>query len=351
MKHCYKLFAAALMVVLSALVFTGCNKNEDPADEALKQGEATLARIMDFKQQVDYYKANPAIKDGETMTLDEAIWNIEALFNLTYSYPELSYGRTETADTVLYLPVGADNTVLLTDLTVFYGQMYEVISDIYHSIELDSKQFIILDVELGERHGNQQAVRLQSIQGSVKGIQPPTPQPVVWAPFAEGPAWYYGEDGGMINGMLEGQMDATDTLANKLNAFLVPKAPHGQAYIFSDITKKELPSNYLIPFSHNFYQGEYCEFYIVNAEEDDKWLNTSQMNFQYYGERHLILNILPDYEDESQGPIPSDFKLYIVTIDDYQYSSDQGLTIGHHTKAYYGQRETIYYNIIVKSDL
>ena len=348
MKRLY-LLLVTLLVASMAITTVSCKKEQTATDTA--QGEATLARIMDFKQQVDYYKANPDVKDGEAVTLDEAIWNIEALFNLTYSYPELSYGRTETADTVLYLPVGADNTVLLTDLTVFYGHMYEVISDIYHSIELDSKQFIILDVELGERLGSQQAVRLHSVQGSAKGIQPPTPQPVVWAPFAEGPAWYYGEDGGMINGMLEGQMDATDTLANKLNAILVPKAPHGQAYIYTEIRKKELPSNYLIPFSHNLYQGEYCEFYIVNAEEDDKWLNTSQMNFQYYGERHLILNILPDYEDESQGPIPSDFKLYIVTIDDYQYSSDQGLTIGHHTKAYFGQRETIYYNIIVKSDL
>ena len=62
MKHCYKLIAAALMVVLSTFVIAGCNKNEDTADDALKQGEATLARIMDFKQQVDYYKANPAIK-------------------------------------------------------------------------------------------------------------------------------------------------------------------------------------------------------------------------------------------------------------------------------------------------
>lgn len=332
-----------------AITTVSCKKEQTTTDTA--QGEATLARIMDFKQQVDYYKANPDVKDGEAVTLDEAIWNIEALFNLTYSYPELSYGRTETADTVLYLPVGADNTVLLTDLTVFYGQMYEVISDIYHSIELDSKQFIILDVELGERHGNQQAIRLQSVQGSAKGIQPPTPQPIVWAPFADGPAWCYGEDGGMIGGAFEGEKDATDTLANMLNAILVPQAPHGQAYIFSDITKKELPSTLQIAFSHNFYQGEYCEFYMENATEEDKWLSTSQMNFQYYGERHLILNILPDYEDESQGPIPSDFKLYIVTIDDYQNSSDQGLTIGHHTKAYYGQRENIYYNIIVKSDL
>lgn len=350
MKRLY-LLLITLLVACMAITTVSCKKEQTTTETA--QGEATLARIMDFKQQVDYYKANPDVKDGEAVTLDEAIWNIEALFNLTYSYPELSYGRTETADTVLYLPVGTDNTVLLTDLTVFYGQMYEVISDIYHSIELDSKQFIILDVELGERHGSQQSIRLQSVQGSAKGIQPPTPQPVVWAPFAEGPAWYYGEDGGMINGMLEGQMDATDTLANKLNAFLVPKAPHGQAYIFTEIMKKELPYYYHLPFSYNPYQGEYCEFYMENADEDDKWLNTSQMNFQYYGERHLVLSVLRDYDDGIQGAVPSYFKLYIVTIEDYQTSSDQGLTIGHHTIAYYAQRETIYAynNDVIKGNL
>lgn len=347
MKRLY-LLLVTLLVASMAITTVSCKKEQTTTETA--QGEATLARIMDFKQQVDYYKANPDVKDGEAVTLDEAIWNIEALFNLTYSYPELSYGRTETADTVLYLPVGADNTVLLTDLTVFYGQMYEVISEIYHSIELDSKQFIILDVELGERHGSQQAVRLHSVQGSAKGIQPPTPQPIVWAPFAEGPAWYYGEDRGMINGMLEGKMDAADTLANKLNAFLVPKAPHGQAYIYTEIMMKELPFEIHLPFSHNLYQGEYCEFYMENAEADDKWLNTSQMNFQYYGERHLVLSVLRDYEGEGQNPVPSDFKLFNVTIEDY-FTSDNQLTIGHHTKAYYGQRETIYYNIVVKDNL
>ena len=346
MKRLY-LLLVTLLVASMAITTVSCKKEQTTTDTA--QGEATLARIMDFKQQVDYYKANPDVKDGEAVTLDEAIWNIEALFNLTYSYPELSYSRTETADTVLYLPVGSDNTVLLTDLTVFYGQMYEVISDIYHSIELDSKQFIILDVELGERHGNQQAIRLQSVQGSAKGIQPPTPQPIVWAPFAEGPAWYYGEDRGMINGVLEGKMDAADTLANKLNAFLVPKAPHGQAYIYTEIMMKELPYNYHIPFSFNPFQGDYCEFYVQDAEEEDKWLSTSQMNFQYFGERYLVLNTLRDYEGGGQSPVPSDFKLFNVTIEDYH--DDQSLTIGHHTKAYYGQRETVYSNTIVKGNL
>lgn len=54
-------------------------------------------------------------------------------------------------------------------------------------------------------------------------------------------------------------------------------------------------------------------------------------------------------EAEQYGSLVADS--LIVAIDDYQNSSDQGLTIGHHTKAYYGQRETLYYNIVVKGNL
>ena len=351
MKRLY-LLLVILLVASMAITSVSCKKGQATTDTS--QGEATLARIMNFKQQVDYYKANPAIKDGESVTLDEAIWNIEALFNLTYSYPDLSYGRTETADTVLYLPIGSDNTVLLTDLTVFYGQMYEVISGIYHGIELDNKQFIILDVELGERHGNQQAIRLQSVQGSVKGIQPltpPIPQPVIWAPFADGPDWCYGEKLGRRDGSLYLEMDATDTLSSMLNAILLPKAPSGQEYIYPVVMSKGLPSFLHLPYSHNFYEGEYCEFYKENATDDDKWLSTSQMNFQYYGERHLVLNVLPDYDDEVYDPVPSDFELINVHIESHKSDDGQNLTYWHHTIATYGLRETLYHNIIVKGNL
>ena len=90
---------------------------------------------------------------------------------------------------------------------------------------------------------------------------------------------------------------------------------------------------------------------MQDAAEEDKWLSTSQMNFQYYGERHLVLNVLRDYDDGIQSPVPSDFKLFNVTIEDYLSSYNQVLTIGHHTKTFFGQRETVYYNIIVRGNL
>ena len=333
-----------LTILLVAAV--SCKKEYTTTDTS--QGEATLARIMNFKQQVDYYKDNPAVKDGESVTLDEAIWNIEALFNLTYAYPELSYGHTKTADTVLYLPVGSGNTVLLTNLSVFYGQMYEVISDIYHGIELDNKQFIILDVELGDRHGNQQAIRLQCVQGSVRGIQPPTPQPIYWAPFADGPNWYYGQNGGMLNNHLEGEMDAADTLANMLNTLLVPKPPVGQQYIYTEIMMKELPNNYHEPFSHNLYPGEYCEFYVHNPEQADFWLSTDQLNFHYFGERYLVCSV---FFSDLTNPIPSGHSLFNIVINDYSLTSNGSTSIGHHTQAYYGLRNILWDNNLVKVNL
>ena len=347
MKHCYRLFAAALMVVLSTLVFTGCNKNEDPADEALKQGEATLARIMNFKQQVDYYKTNPDVKDGESVTLDEAIWNIEALFNLTYAYPELSYGRTETADTVLYLPVGSDNTVLLTDLTVFYGQMYEVVRNIYQGIELDKKQFLILDVEAGDLHGSQQAIKLHSIQGSVKGTPSTPPTPPQNGPFPPGVLWCYGEKGGNnTNNDLYGKKDAADTLSGTLNAFLVQRPPVNCEYFYTEpiIIETQIGEHHDFPQSiFPDITPRYCEFYIENPTENDKWMDANRMNYHYFAERYLVLVDLPSSE------IPSNHVLFEVTVDDYM--TNFPYTIGHLTTACYGYRNIIGHNSIVKENL
>jgi hypothetical protein len=328
-----------------------CKKEQTTTDMA--QGEATLARIMNFKQQVDYYKANPAVKEGETVTIDEAVWNIEALFNLTYAYPELSYGHTVTADTVLYLPLQSDNTVLLTDLTVFYGQMYEVISDIYHDIELDNKRLLLLDVEAGEQHGNQQVIRLQSVQGSMKGTSFTSLTPPYDGPFVPGILWWYGQNGGNSQNNLYGLMDAADTLSSMLNAVLIPTPPANCEFVYTQIIMKHTPStlneHYNNPYTgYPEIQPRYCEFYVENPSPNDYWMDSDRMNFHYYGERHLVLNILRN----SDTPIPITHSLYKIIIGDNEIIwGNNNKAIGHYTTAYYGFRDVIGNNISVKGNL
>jgi len=344
------LLLKTLLLAVVMVALASCEKEQTNTE--LVQGEATLARIMDFKQQVDYYKANPAVKDGETMTLDEAIWNIEALFNLTYAYPELSYGHTVTADTVLYLPVGAGNTVLLTDLTVFYGQMYDVVRGIYQGIELDNKQFLILDVEAGVLNGGQQAIKLHSVQGSVKGT-PSTPPPMPQnGPFPPGVSWYYGLDGGNSQNMFWNNKDAADTLAAVLNYWIVPKAPVNYEYIFHDIKTRNttLDSHYDNPQTgFSDVSPRYCEFYKEYPTEEEKWMNPNQLNYYYFGERHLILNVLPN---EGDDPIPSTHSVYQILIKDETVK--EGLVdvkIGHKTIAHYGHIEIVGHGTVIKEDL
>lgn len=347
----------ALAMAISVAVIS-CKKEQQhtPPDEEqvmqnVLEGQEAIEHILNFKKQVAYYKNHPGVKDSETLSVDDAIWNIEALFNYTYAYPELFYGNMVTADTTLCLPLISDSTVLLSDLTVFYGQMCEAIRDIYRNIDLPNKQFVILDASDGERVDLQQTVVLHCVLGSVRGTQPPVPLPVVWAPFSDTVSWRYGEKGGRRDGFLDGKMDAADTLANMLTAILVPHAPAGQEYVYTGIIMKELVNGHHVPFSHNLYPGEYCEFYVENAASDDEWLSADQLNFQYYGERHLILNVLPNYVEGGQVQVPSNYSFFRLYIDDYYYYPDQSKTIGHHTEAYYGQRNTVYHNLVDKDIL
>lgn len=359
-----KLSLTITMMVLVAAIsvaVVSCKKEQQhtPSDEEqvmqnVLEGQEAIEHILNFKKQVAYYKNHPGVKDSETLSVDDAIWNIEALFNYTYAYPELFYGNMVTADTTLCLPLISDSTVLLSDLTVFYGQMCEAISDIYHNIDLPNKQFVILDADDGERIDLQQAVVLHCVLGSVRGVQPPMPQPIPWGPFTDTLKWCYGGKGGRWDSYLQGEKDATYLLTDALNNILVPHAPAGQEYVYTGILMKELKNGYQAPFSYtyNSYHGEYCEFYFENPEFLDTWLSKDQLNFHYYGERHLVLNVLPDYVDGGQAQVPSGHSLFKILIIDYDIQQNEDLSvIGHHTEAYYGLRSVVYHNSVVKGNL
>lgn len=328
-----------ITLLVCAAVMTACTKTEDTANEAVRQGEATIGRIMDFKRQMEEAKANPGMKSTSYMSMTDAVWNVEALFNLTYAYPELAYSKTVDRDTTLYLPVSANDSVSIIDLSVFYGQMFNAVQAIYQSVDLDDKQFLILDVEVGERHGSLQAVRLNAMQGSVSGA-PDLSQNPRENPFPDGVSWFYGQDGGNSNYQFIDVMDAADTLAGTLNANLVPVAPEGYQYYYTDIKKKELASGVQWPYiySPNSNQVFYCEFYKENPVwQDDYWLTSDQMNMYYNGECYLVQNV---FRNDATDPVPATHILFRVTIEDMER---QGSThaILHHTKARYGHRETL----------
>lgn len=361
MKKDFSFAICVMAVLMMTLAFNSCKKestgtNNRTSETIDAQAEGTLKRIMDFKEQLEYYRACPDLRDGASVTLDDALWDVEALFNLTYAYPELAYAHTVVCDTVLFLDVEADNTVPFNRLTAFYDEMHGVVSTLYHGLDIDNKQFLILDVEEGEREGDAVAVRLHSVQGSVRGGDgfPPGPDVPITeiGPFVYGPSWYYGENGGNNWGVDPMDMDAADTLSLMLNALLISQAPEGYIYYYTNTIMNELRPEDFQYYSHVSYPnvGQYCEFYVENPSEPDYWLNTDQLNFYYFGERHLVLNILPTYNGMS---LPYGHRLFNVQIEDYRKTNQnyQTTAIGHHTKAYYGQRWVVVKESVERGNL
>ena len=341
-----------ITLLVCAAVMTGCTKTEDTANEDVRQGEATIERIMDFKQQMEEAKANPGMKSSVYMSVDDAVWNVEALFNLTYAHPEDSYGRTVTCDTTLYLTVCSNDSVSINNLTVFYCQMFNAVQAIYQSVELDDKQFLILDVEAGERHGSLQAIGLHTVQGSVRGT-PPTPSDSLqpWrGPFTNSPDWYYGENAGNNLSIEPMDCDAADTLSGMLNAILVEHAPENYEYIYTGIMSKQSNGCQNYPFSHDWFpniSSDYCEFYRENPASGDYWLDADLLNFHYYGETHLILDILPN---EIPPVVPADKYLFMVVIEDNKLNEPL-IKIWHHTKTYYGNRAIVWNGSVPRDNL
>ena len=318
----------AMAIVATAMAVVSCKK--EPPPTASDKDKSPLARIMNFKNQLETVEKENGTRMTAYMSIPDAVWSLEALFNYTYAYPSYSYGQTVCCDTTLYHPVCTNDSVSLADLYVFNGQMYEAVLTLYQAALLDDKQFIILDVESGERNGNLQVIELHTVQGSLKGEQPDPDQPHPWRPFMDDNVlWYYGEDYENSNGF---PADAADTLTGMLNANLVSIAPEGYEYVYIGVMNKYtvLGENHPNPTSgYISVSPRYCEFFKENPTAQDYWLNSDQMNYYYFGERHLVLNILPNSGDL---PVSSDHCLFRVVVND----GENDTAIGHFTTAFYG---------------
>lgn len=324
------LAAFALLGVVS------CQKEKTDEKTVVQQdpeAQRALERISEFKNQIEYYKSHPDTRVVSYISVDDAVWDLEALFNYTYAYPELCYGHTVSIDTVLALPLSTNDSVSMSDLTSFYETMYSAVSAIYHSVTLTDKQFILLDVEDRGQHNNCVDIFLHTLQGSVATLPIGYQSPSDLGPFPTGVSWGFGNNMGNSLGQHNGELDAADTLSMVLNAELVPVAPEGYSYVYTSIETKysEHPSQH--PYFNVLFpdQGPCCEFYVENPVfPDDYYLTSDQMNFHYFGEKHLITDILP-YEN---GGIHPGNELFFIQIDDFCKRND--IAIGHHTTAHFG---------------
>lgn len=159
------LVAAMIFAATVAAFLIGCKKEKETklSDNELvvqndPKGQEAIARIVDFRDKLEAYKKNPAMRTGETVSLAEAVWNIENLFNITYSMPEEFYSETANFEFSLWLLVDPDGRVTLPNLFNVYDQAVVEARTAYANDGFINKGFVFMIVDVGEQ--NNTSVRL-----------------------------------------------------------------------------------------------------------------------------------------------------------------------------------------------
>lgn len=325
----------AIVVTVVGAVLTACKKEK----ELMQKGSEQVAmndpqmsdevkRIVSFKQQVDARKANPGMKSGETLTLEEAMNNVVDLFNATYTEPMAYYTESERHNFTINVALTADGEVLMDDAVAAYEQALAQARQAYHASPLPTKAYRRLMVTCQPQRDGSVELQFDGKYGT-KTDQPQPPTPHIDGPFKEGDDWHYLYGMGSCDGVLLGGADIV--LQDSLMIEIRSKWPipyDGGRGIFIHLTEvKFKPTAFL---THNvFFRTE-----IYNT-----CIEWQEMNDLLHHERRLIFEVIPS--DPTNGIVmhPTfayNYKDYVVAVT-IKGESDEETFIRHNTTAEYGR--------------
>ena len=275
-----KLFKAfALFCVTLAL--SGCNKDGDLA----QNGEASLNRnpleqLRTFKKQIAAVKANPETKGGETITLDDALWDVENYFNLTYSDAESYYSQINEHEFTLSIPTDGQQQVLVYDAVNLYDQAVNQAREALLSDEFEDKGFISLAVKEVNTDTRGTLVTFSGKTGQRTNC---TPYPVhVDGPFNVDDNWMFAAPLGKCDDP-DIPSGADEQLQEQLYAELI------EPYIGTDAGHRNIyVERKRIVFDGTTYAGIY-----YNTDPDHLCIGYEYMNDHYTAEKRAIHQTIP----------------------------------------------------------
>jgi len=288
-----KKFYLYIIVVLLFVGANGCKKeaiNQQTVneDEMMMRSKKVIALIQNFEQ-----KMNDALKSGETITLDSAIWNMEASLNYNYADPGEAVGEYTFSKSNYILEVDANGEVSMGDVQQLYADMEQDLGNNYKSG--DDTVVIFSDVALDSIAGG--TAYLSGTNGYSSGIArnyTPIDDDWIWGTLTDSLAGNCDQD--------DMTSDGSNELEWRLNNPL-PTSPV-PIYGYTDIVKIEIDGT----------QGAYSDrLYIDFTGDDDACLSISDLTY-YLGESDEIIYT---YQGQNDGirPIGKDLINVVITDD------------------------------------
>jgi hypothetical protein len=201
-----------LVIILAGAIITfySCTKEnqkiKDNSEECVscQEGLEVAKQIKQFKDRLQTATDKP-YKDGDEMTREDAIENMEMLFNASHGFATETYSAVQVDTVEFDLVADAQGNIPATDVAMAYDVMYNSVKTVYDNIGFADKHLVALSLHNGE--GN--SIKAVATTGNKSEDPPPDP-----TPFDD--CRWYGKNNGMCDGNLEGKLDGGDTIANIL---------------------------------------------------------------------------------------------------------------------------------------
>lgn len=246
------------------------------------QSNQPLERLRTFRKHLEAAKAYPNLRNTETTTVEETLWDVENYFNMTYSDPEQYYATTTDHEFSLVLPVN-DQQVEVNDAVTLYQQVTEEARQSLISDDHENKGFVSLAIKETEDADNGLRITFIGKTGERCAFNP-NPYPYsIEGPFRDDDNWYFASPMGKCDDP-DIPSGADKQLQEKLYDLLIgsmPEASDGNRTIFLERKR--------IIFDGRNFQGV---FYSQDSEQ--LCIPYPNMNGHFRKEKNLITEIIPE---------------------------------------------------------
>lgn len=332
-----------VVIVVSALLICliACKKDKltDPpisnTHEDLRYDPETnlvVQRIKRFDNQLKEIKKGTYRSDAY-IDIDSAMWNIESLFNTTYSFPDKHYVSKNIQE--LSFEINVHNEMLtMNDVSVLYNDIVASVRNAYSNDGfVTDKGLMSIFVEKGEIISDVLTVKVIVVTGKTADNYEDYIH-ILYGPFDKDECWYYGEYGGSCDNPTI-FTDAAELLEDTINYIHAYRPAHNDEYrsIYVNMSCVTLRGN---EFWDDVNQDYYL-FYKVGCDEEDLYLDANDLNHYYYNEVEVIKKLVPKDPFYSQV-VDNEYVFLEVNIDGIMgYDNvSQSFIYMHNNNIFYG---------------
>ena len=250
------------------------------------EAKAIVGKIRKFKEQLA--DRENVIRSGISVPIDSVVWNVEALFNAEYTFPDRKYMHTVNQELEFFVDVERGDEISFGAVADLYDEIKGSVRQAYSNDGInDDKSLLAVVVEKGDVVGNRAEIKVHVISGRIdydNSIKTPAA-----GPFDSNDCWYFGEYGGSCDdpSLL---CDAAEMIEDTINYYYrensVPR--NGMRRLHFSLFNISLDGNEYFDDSG----APYIYFYGID-DDPPLYMDYQLLNYYYYREVEVLMRILP----------------------------------------------------------